>query len=374
MEMKTDFFELAPPELRIPLKANYAGRTYSLTHRLRPPAAGDWCAYEAALRLAVEELPPHADGEHGSSEPRYRFHARSSDAAAALWDRLVLGIEGYAFPSSSNEVGGAPPRAGQADIFTPPPAGPVREPEAGLGGADTCPERSRRVPVRGSSRSTFRSGEDARSDSSPEVPVGRGFNPANNPAALAATLEGVRGKPSSPAAGRPGSPEAGWQSLIPLAHKEAAIRSLTLVAPAELEDAQDGGLLPLAAERIPVVLEAARAGEAYPRLLHWFRPPALDDERRYRRLMAETLMVGGSRGSRALIPPRLPVLCRLYDSLILTVERYALNHSAEISAELLARHMDAWHKRAAVQVLFGDADGAEPTGDPLGGANDEGVA
>ena len=249
MQVNTATFDLAPAELGVPLKAAHAGRTYRLVHKLRPPAHDDWVAYEAALRLSVEELDPAEQ----DSEPRYRFDAHNSEAAQLLWERLILAADGYQ--------------------------------------------------------------HDANDD-----------NDADD-----------------------------WKTKVPLAHKEAAVRSLTLVAPAELTEAQPGDLLPLTAERIPVILEAARAGEVYPRLVHWFRPPSLEEERRYRRLMAETVLVGGSRGSRALIPARLPALCRLYDSLILSAENYSLDGSADISPEKLARHMDSWHKRFAVQALFGDA-------------------
>ncbi len=192
--------------------------------------------------------------------------------------------------------------------------------------------------------SVKRRGEEARSDSSPGV--------ADKSHETAAHL----------------------QISIPLAHKEAAVRSLTLVAPAESERTETDEPFPLAAERIPIFLEAARAGRAYPRLAHWFRPPELDQERCYRRLMAETFMVGGSRTARALIPPRLPALSRLYDALILSVEQYSLNGLAELSAQQLARCMDAWHKRAAVQALFGDAAGDDPVSDVGGEKAGEGMA
>ena len=292
-------FELAPAELAVPLKAAHAGRTYRLVHKLRPPAHGDWVAYEAALHLSVEEL--NSTGR--DSEPRYRFDGRNSEAAQLLWDRLAVAVEGYGLPVPSTCSGAedrclgdsSPTKADDNPASRLPIA--MAEPQAGI------------IAATGS-------GEEAHSDS---------------------------------------SPDAQWRSLVPLAHKEAAIRSLTLVAPAELSDAQPGELLPLAAERTPVILEAARAGEATLGLVHWFRLPSLEDERRYRRLMAETVLVGGSRGSRALIPARLPPLCRLYDSLVISTERYTLDSSSDISMEQLTRHMDSWHKRSAVQALFGDA-------------------
>jgi len=251
--------ELAPPELAVPLKVTHAGRTYRLRHLLRPPAAADWFAYEAALEMAVEELPPAGD----SDEPCFRLQVRSSDAALELWNRLARRVEGYDLPAVS-------PR--QADLP-----------------AETDPD---------------------------------------------------------------------WRALIPLAHKEAAVNALSLVAPVQASAAASGispnGHFPLLANETAIVLEAVVAGVAYPRLGHRFRPPSVDAERAYRRLLAETLIVRGSRTPRTLLPARLPGLVRLYDQLILGVEGYALNGEPLTDPRQIARVMDAWHKRVAVQALFGD--------------------
>ncbi len=145
--------ELAPPELAIPLKVTHAGRTYRVTHHMRPPAPADWFAYEAALQMAVEELPsdPHSD------EPRFRLLMRSADAALELWDRLALAVTGYSLPAVNTEP--------------------------------------------------------------------------------SATTEGVRGKPPRVPPMLHDEPESAiiWRALIPLAHKDAAVRALTLVAPAQLQ-------------------------------------------------------------------------------------------------------------------------------------------
>jgi hypothetical protein len=151
-----------------------------------------------------------------------------------------------------------------------------------------------------------------------------------------------------------------WQGLIPLAHKEAAVRALTLVAPARADASGGNGFFPLAAEEVRVVLEAAANGAAYPRLAHRFRPPTVEAERRYRRLLADNFLVRGGRALRTLLPPRLPALTRLYDQLILGVEGYAINNQPPASRDQLLEHMDAWHKRVAVEALFGGlvAEGA----------------
>ena len=260
--------ELAPDELTVPLKVTLGNNVYRVRHRLRPPSAEDWYAYDAALAMAVEEVPMQSPAAHGSegadssrataSDTGYKLELQSTEAAALLWDRLARGIAGYSFAADAN-----------------------------------------------------------------------------------------------------------WRELVPLAHKEAAIRALTLVAPSNSNfsslspAAPAAGDFPLQAEQIPVVLEAVVAGRGYPRLVHIFRPPTADDERLYRRLLAETLLVRGARATRTLIPSRLRALCRLYDRLVLDSEGYCLKGQPLASSLQLKEHMDAWHKRVAVQTLFGDAQTAD---------------
>jgi hypothetical protein len=109
---------------------------------------------------------------------------------------------------------------------------------------------------------------------------------------------------------------------------------------------------------VRVELECSSSGAAYPRLAHVFRPPTVEAERAYRRLLAETLIVRGGRpeasGPRTLLPARLPALVRLYDELILRVEGYSIHFQAPVSREQVIEHMDAWHKRVAVQTLFSE--------------------
>lgn len=163
----------------------------------------------------------------------------------------------------------------------------------------------------------------------------------------------------------PAPAEADWADLIPLAHKEASVRALTLVAPALADVAGPNGFFPLAAEEVRVTLEAAAGGAAYPRLVHRFRAPSVEAERRYRRLLADNFIVRGSRASRTLLPPRLPALVRLYDQLILGVEGYAFRGQPLASSLDAIQNMDAWHKRVAVEALFGtpapDTPAAEPS-------------
>lgn len=254
--------ELAAAEVAVPLKVTQAGRTYRLCHILRPPRVADWCAYEAALKPEVEELP----GPDGGDEVSYRLRVRTTDAALLLWERLALRVEGYLLPEASGDAGG--------------------------------------------------------------------------------------------------------RGAIPLAHKEAAVRALTLVAPASAPatDGSNNGGFAVGCGEVAVELECVSSGVAYPRLAHFFRPPTVEAERAYRRLLAETLIVRGGRAPRTLLPARLPALVRLYDELILRAEGYSLSGQPLASSTQAIQHMDAWHKRVAVQTLFGDLTPETPQ---LTGAGDE---
>ena len=230
--------------------------------------------------------------------------------------------------------------------------------------------------MHGEAGQTAESWRGGASRSAAETPRSLRGVPPDTIVARSATTEGVRGKPPRVPPILRDEPESAinWRALVPLAHKEAAVRALTLVAPAQLQvesddpdstsDQSTDNYFPLHAEQVPVVLEAAVAGRAYPRLVHLFRPPTVADERTYRRLLAETLIVRGSRHPRTLIPARLPALCRLYDSLILSVEGYALEGRPLASSIQAVQSMDPWHKRVAVQALFGDANDSSPATGP----------
>ncbi len=300
-------FELASEEVVVPLQVTQAGHTYRVCHRLRPPKPDDWYTYEATLQPAVEELGDPA-------EPSFRLILQASEAALGLWTRLIRCVDGYALPAEPAVQDGALTH------------------EEGRAGQGFSPDKN----------------NAARSRSEAEIPL----VPSDSEGRFMrdATLEGARGNPPR---GFPDDSGTDWRELIPLAHKEAAVRALTLVAPAQADAAGSSGFFPLAAEEVRVVLEAAANGAAYPRLAHRFRPPTVEAERRYRRLLADNVIVRGGRTPRTLLPARLPALTRLYDQLILGVEGYAINGRPPASRNQLLEHMDAWHKRVAVEALFG---------------------
>lgn len=149
---------------------------------------------------------------------------------------------------------------------------------------------------------------------------------------------------------------AGWKELVPVSSKQLIATALANVHAAELTD-DDVVPTPALGEDL-IVLDAVRGKQKH-RLFHFFRSPSADHQMRYKRIVRDTLVVGGTRrpGSREIYPPRLPSFLPLYDELILRVEGYAWDgRPAEQTGKELAARMDAWHKRAAVVALFGDEE------------------
>ncbi len=154
-----------------------------------------------------------------------------------------------------------------------------------------------------------------------------------------------------------GAEREDWRDLVPVGHKRAAILQLQQVeaGPSAADDSAQGFLLDPSQETI--VLQAQR-GSRHPRLVHRFKSPSKEQRIRFHSLRSDSLTVRGTRGGagRTLLPSRMKFFLELYDQLILEVEGYSSEGQPISSAAEAKEHMDAWHKRAAVQLLFGDED------------------
>jgi hypothetical protein len=144
---------------------------------------------------------------------------------------------------------------------------------------------------------------------------------------------------------------------IPVHHKEMIIRSLGDVSPAppaseETTDAAEVALFSLDPEHVSVTLLAHARGAAYTGLVHVFNPPTAADRISYSRVTSQALYVRGSRTLKTLLPARLPGLVKLYDQLIRETRGYCAQGQELTERTAIVRHMDALHKKAAVQQLF----------------------
>ena len=96
----------------------------------------------------------------------------------------------------------------------------------------------------------------------------------------------------------------------------------------------------------------AHAGTLVNRLVHRFATPSADHRRRFLRARSRTTVVGGSRAGKTLIASTQPVLAKLYDELIVSVDGYSVSGRPLSGREEIAREMDGYHKVAAARELF----------------------
>lgn len=77
-------FELSPAEIRCPIRFSEGGRRFKVEHVVKPPALADWLLYEQTMQMATEVV----DG-------KFQVENRKEEAAAAIWERIVLTVKGY---------------------------------------------------------------------------------------------------------------------------------------------------------------------------------------------------------------------------------------------------------------------------------------
>lgn len=147
----------------------------------------------------------------------------------------------------------------------------------------------------------------------------------------------------------------GGSADAPLAHKLAIVNILTSAYVPSAEETAKQEPLPPEAVRLWTVWGAGEgnAMRRFKNLVHFFDPPTAEQYRRYRRDDSSAQVVGGSRKGMTVYRGARRTLAALYDELIVGVDGYAINGVAfGNDRELIARHMDTYHKVAAAQGLF----------------------
>jgi len=90
----------------------------------------------------------------------------------------------------------------------------------------------------------------------------------------------------------------------------------------------------------------------YSGLKHRFAPPSMEHERQLNRAMSESVTVMGSLTRKEFMPAKHPVLMRLYDELIESVEGYSAEGRPLEGRERIIEYMDGYHKYLAAKGLF----------------------
>lgn len=169
---------------------------------------------------------------------------------------------------------------------------------------------------------------------------------------------------------------AGWQQRLPLNHRKLLGEVLADVRPAAPTD--EFVIYP---EGEVVYLDAtftARAQLDEQGLYRWsmvkltglkhvLRTPSEEQHRRFMRESSRSKIVGGSRSGKTIYPVAHPLLAKLYDELVISVEGYSVNGTALTTDSTTIRtEMDMLHKVIAAQQLFQPLDTTS-----LGGENNE---
>lgn len=151
-------------------------------------------------------------------------------------------------------------------------------------------------------------------------------------------------------AGDMASHGADFRKFLPTGHVRTVADTLRDVA---TEPAGAGPINPFAFEvSLKATWGSADGMQLFSGLKHRFTPPSLEHERRLNRAMSETVVVGGSRTGKTIVPARHPVLAALYDELIESVEGYGVNGEPLSGRERIAEYMDGFHKFMAARALF----------------------
>ncbi len=140
----------------------------------------------------------------------------------------------------------------------------------------------------------------------------------------------------------------GYEADPPLGHRLAVANVLTSAFVPD-QDMQGFGQIPL------VAIWSANEGGSMRRhkdLIHTFKEPTAEQNRRYRRDDSRSQIVGGSRKGMTVYHGAQRALAGLYDELIVSVEGYVVNGVPLEGSEAIARHMDTYHKVAAAMQLF----------------------
>ncbi|MBI2815455.1 MAG: hypothetical protein HYX72_00800 [Acidobacteria bacterium] len=86
-------FDLKPAEIATPITFREGGRKFRVVHQFRPPQFADWLEYETKLNRSVEVVGAHT-----------RFDQERAEAAEAIWDRIIVRVEGYCVGSREQET------------------------------------------------------------------------------------------------------------------------------------------------------------------------------------------------------------------------------------------------------------------------------
>jgi hypothetical protein len=151
-----------------------------------------------------------------------------------------------------------------------------------------------------------------------------------------------------------------WQERIPLSHRQQLGETLADVRPSTTETE-----LVIHPEGEEVVLDATWTYrdsdeekeitghmQRFVGLKHILKTPSEEQHRRYSREASRSRVIGGSRNGKTVYQGSQPLLAKLYDELVITVEGYAVAGVPITLPSDITTYMDMLHKVMAAQELF----------------------
>ncbi len=150
---------------------------------------------------------------------------------------------------------------------------------------------------------------------------------------------------------------ANWKDRVPGVHRLRATQILMKVTGSE-----NGADLAIDPEAELVSLDAFwSAGDSgmthYRGLIHRFSTPTFEHWRKLAERSTRTISVGGSKSQRTIYPKLNRVYVELYDELILSTNGYSVGGQPIGGREQCISRMDAFHKIAAMSILFDKPSG-----------------
>ncbi len=143
-----------------------------------------------------------------------------------------------------------------------------------------------------------------------------------------------------------------WKQKLPPSHRSMLFSVLVAAEACDSDETPPFGFETVCMRALWSANDEGKMVRVSP-LIHRFETPTFEQERRYRRDHARSVIIGGSRqGGDTVYPGAQPTSIALYDEMIDSVEGYALNGEPLQGREMIAREMDAFHKCLAVELLF----------------------
>lgn len=151
------------------------------------------------------------------------------------------------------------------------------------------------------------------------------------------------------------SADGGWLTVtpelaarIPGPHKVTAIRGLYTTSCEVISSGDDAGYYSLDGEEFVIQQEIGTNSEAPDYIIHHtLRQPTEGERQDYRRRASSTVLVRGTKKTRARVVTNLRAAVELYDKLFIRAEGFS-----GIEADKLLRHIDPMWKRQVVVALM----------------------